>query len=116
MKASGSKVETFHRNLKSSQVDIRKYFKFQQYFSLQGDCLSKLQELSLSDEVKCEEMLEEIAVEQHFEVTFVEIEEISKRGLHQCMVQMSTLPVSVCYGENLLLLYKMITKYFFRFW
>ena len=75
-------MSKFHRNLKSSQ----------------GDCLSKLQELSLSEVDNCVERLEEIAGEQQFEVTFVDIEEISKRGLHQCMLQMSTLPVSVCYG------------------
>ena len=34
------------------------------------------------------------------QVTFVEVEEVSRRGLHQCMVQMSTLPVSVCYGQG----------------
>ena len=32
--------------------------------------------------------------------TFVDVEEVSKRGLYQCMVQMSTVPVSVCYGQG----------------
>ena len=46
------------------------------------------------------EALEEIGNEQHFEVTFVDIEEISKRGLYQCMVQLSTVPVAVCFGKR----------------
>ena len=45
------------------------------------------------------EALEEIGNEQHFEVTFVDVEEISKRGLYQCMVQLSTVPVAVCFGN-----------------
>ena len=44
--------------------------------------------------------LEEIGNEQHFEVTFVDVEEISKRGLYQCMVQLSTVPVAVCFGKT----------------
>jgi len=77
-------VSKFHKNLKSSQ----------------GDLLSKLQELSLEELEDCVEMLEDIAEEQKFEATFVDVEEVSKRGLYQCMVQMSTLPVSVCYGQG----------------
>ena len=60
----------------------------------------KLQEteLEVNDEANFVKLLEEIGNEQHFEVTFVDVEEISKRGLYQCMVQMSTVPVAVCYG------------------
>ena len=47
------------------------------------------------------ESLEEIANEQHFEVTFVDVGEMSKRGLYQCMVQLSTVPVAVCFGNGL---------------
>ena len=58
--------------------------------------------LLLLDEAKgfCFEALEEIGNEQHFEVTFVDVEEISKRGLYQCMVQLSTVPVAVCFGDD----------------
>merc|ERR1719305_492670 len=85
--ASGSysqQVSRFHKSLKSSQ----------------GDFLSKLKNLSLDEEDECVARLEEIALEQHFEATFVDVEEVSKRGLYQCMVQMSTVPVSVCYGQG----------------
>ena len=77
-------VSKFHKTLKSSQ----------------GDVLCSLKELTLKEVEDCVTMLEDIGKEQQFEVTFVEVEEESKRGLSQCMVQMSTLPVSVCYGQG----------------
>eukprot|EP00092_Neocalanus_flemingeri_P038031 GFUD01041400.1.p1 GENE.GFUD01041400.1~~GFUD01041400.1.p1 ORF type:complete len:356 (-),score=137.13 GFUD01041400.1:30-1097(-) len=79
-------VSRFHKNLKLSQ----------------GEHLSKLQDTSLSDgaDVDCVAALQEIGNEQHFEVTFVDVEEISKRGLYQCMVQLSTVPVAVCFGQG----------------
>jgi len=79
-------VSRFHKNLKLSQ----------------GESLMKLQETEIedNDEANFVKLLEEIGNEQHFEVTFVDVEEISKRGLYQCMVQMSTVPVAVCYGHG----------------
>ncbi|XP_053982051.1 interferon-inducible double-stranded RNA-dependent protein kinase activator A homolog isoform X4 [Hylaeus anthracinus] len=44
------------------------------------------------------QFLQEIASEQQFEVTYVDIEEKSLSGKCQCLVQLSTLPVAVCYG------------------
>ncbi|XP_012262952.1 RISC-loading complex subunit tarbp2-like isoform X6 [Athalia rosae] len=44
------------------------------------------------------QFLQEIASEQVFEVTYVDIEEKSISGKCQCLVQLSTLPVAVCYG------------------
>ncbi|XP_034944140.1 interferon-inducible double-stranded RNA-dependent protein kinase activator A homolog isoform X5 [Chelonus insularis] len=44
------------------------------------------------------QFLQEIASEQLFEVTYVDIEEKSISGKCQCLVQLSTLPVAVCYG------------------
>ena len=67
--------------------------------------------------------LQDIAREQNFEVTYVDIEEVSKSGeivlflkrwsrfrsfsvnvlaigKYQCLVQLSTLPVAVCYGTG----------------
>lgn len=46
------------------------------------------------------QFLQEIASEQQFEVTYVDIEEKSISGKHQCLVQLSTLPVAVCYGSG----------------
>jgi len=86
MNASHSQqVSKFHKNLKLSQ----------------GEHLSKLQDTNLKDaELDSVSVLEDISNEQHFEVTFVDIEEISKRGLYQCMVQLSTVPVAVCCGQG----------------
>lgn len=47
------------------------------------------------------QLLQEIATEQEFEVTYVDIEEKSVGGRCQCLVQLSTLPVAVCYGSGL---------------
>ncbi|XP_043269785.1 RISC-loading complex subunit tarbp2-like isoform X2 [Venturia canescens] len=47
------------------------------------------------------QFLQEIASEQQFEVTFVDVEEKSISGKCQCLVQLSTLPVAVCYGCGL---------------
>ncbi|XP_014300222.1 RISC-loading complex subunit tarbp2 isoform X4 [Microplitis demolitor] len=47
------------------------------------------------------QFLQEIASEQLFEVTYVDIEEKSISGKCQCLVQLSTLPVAVCYGSGI---------------
>merc|ERR1719391_479833 len=44
--------------------------------------------------------LAKIAKEQRFDVTYVEIEEVSKKGAYQCLVQLSTVPVAVCFGKG----------------
>ncbi|XP_049824180.1 interferon-inducible double-stranded RNA-dependent protein kinase activator A homolog isoform X4 [Aethina tumida] len=46
------------------------------------------------------EMLGDIAHEQNFEVTYVEVEEKSLTGQYQCLVQLSVMPVAVCYGTG----------------
>ncbi|KAH8403359.1 hypothetical protein KR222_011354 [Zaprionus bogoriensis] len=45
-------------------------------------------------------LLSEIAVENQFEVTYVDIEERTFSGQFQCLVQLSTLPVGVCHGSG----------------
>ncbi|XP_076167412.1 protein Loquacious-like isoform X5 [Ptiloglossa arizonensis] len=49
-------------------------------------------------DVNLVQFLQVIASEQQFEVTYVDIEEKSISGKCQCLVQLSTLPVAVCYG------------------
>ncbi|XP_055637710.1 interferon-inducible double-stranded RNA-dependent protein kinase activator A homolog isoform X2 [Toxorhynchites rutilus septentrionalis] len=46
------------------------------------------------------QMLNDIASEQRFEVTYVDIDELTMSGRHQCLVQLSTLPVAVCHGSG----------------
>lgn len=46
------------------------------------------------------QMLHDIASEQRFEVTYVDIDEKTLTGRFQCLVQLSTLPVAVCHGSG----------------
>lgn len=45
-------------------------------------------------------LLGEIAHENQFEVTYVDIEEKTFTDKFQCLVQLSTLPVGVCHGSG----------------
>ncbi|KAL1137856.1 hypothetical protein AAG570_009552 [Ranatra chinensis] len=79
------KVSQFHKNLKSSY----------------GPKLTELQNVLLRDiDSTFVKFLEEIASEQQFEVTYVDIEELSITGKYQCLVQLSSLPVVVCHGSG----------------
>nr|AVK59463.1 Loquacious-PA [Nezara viridula] len=58
--------------------------------------------ISLKDsDFNAVQFLQEIAAEQQFEVTFVDVEEKSVTGKCQSLVQLSTLPVAVCYGTGM---------------
>ncbi|XP_075237123.1 protein Loquacious-like isoform X2 [Lycorma delicatula] len=79
------KVSQFHKNLKSSY----------------GPKLNELQTVILKNlNFNFVQFLQEIATEQQFEVTYVDIEEKSITGKCQCLVQLSTLPVAVCHGSG----------------
>lgn len=104
------KVSNFHKNLKQSQG--HKLNELQVTFilltlsnkswrsSVHLDCCS-LQKTSLNNkDFNFVQFLQEIASEQQFEVTYVDIEEKSYSGRSQCLVQLSTLPVAVCYGSG----------------
>ncbi|XP_028173523.1 interferon-inducible double-stranded RNA-dependent protein kinase activator A homolog isoform X2 [Ostrinia nubilalis] len=79
------KVSQFHKHLKQSV----------------GPNLAKLQVTPLNNkDFNFVQFLQEIASEQAFEVTYVDIEEKSMSGRCQCLVQLSTLPVAVCYGAG----------------
>lgn len=45
-------------------------------------------------------MLQEIAEAQRFEVLYNDIPELNTYGMHQCLVQLSSMPVAVCHGEG----------------
>jgi len=81
---TGVRVSQFHRNLKTSA----------------GQLIAELQTLSLSDMRTWNYVphLQEIAMEQHFDVTWVDIEEKTTENRYHCLVQLSTLPVAVCFG------------------
>lgn len=77
------KVSQFHQNLKQSP----------------GVKLQELHTISLKN-VNFIEMLKDIASEANFVLTYVDVEEKTITGLYQCLVQLSTMPVAVCYGSG----------------
>lgn len=81
----GQKVSQFHKSLKARS----------------GESLRRLQNTCLNDKsVDYVQMLHDIATEQRFEVTYVDIDEKTLSGRFQCLVQLSTLPVAVCHGSG----------------
>ncbi|KAH8263878.1 hypothetical protein KR038_008804 [Drosophila bunnanda] len=80
-----NKVSQFHKTLKNATG--KKLLK------LQKTCLKSAK----MDYIK---LLGEIATENQFEVTYVDIEEKTFTGQFQCLVQLSTLPVGVCHGTG----------------
>ncbi|KAH8412493.1 hypothetical protein KR009_002505 [Drosophila setifemur] len=80
-----NKVSQFHKTLKNAT----------------GKKLLKLQKTCLkSAKLDYIKLLGEIATENQFEVTYVDIEEKTFTGQFQCLVQLSTLPVGVCHGTG----------------
>ncbi|XP_030376859.1 interferon-inducible double-stranded RNA-dependent protein kinase activator A homolog isoform X2 [Scaptodrosophila lebanonensis] len=79
-----NKVSQFHKALKNAT----------------GKKLLKLQTCLRSPKIDFIKLLSEIAVENQFEVTYVDIEEKTYTGQYQCLVQLSTLPVGVCHGTG----------------
>merc|ERR1711915_232823 len=80
---ASEKVASFYKNLMNAN----------------GKCLAKLHVTSLkSRSADYKQMLEDISKEQKFEVTYVEVDERTEEGDHQFLVQISTLPVAVCYA------------------
>ena len=87
-------VSRFHKNLKGAQVYIvRKLEHLKTIIIFQGEVVERLSSLSLSSTPSPSsspsgrvEMLKEISEEQKFEVTYVDIEEVSKSGRMQCLV------------------------------
>ncbi|KAK9890924.1 hypothetical protein WA026_012265 [Henosepilachna vigintioctopunctata] len=92
--------------LKNSKIQIlsnQHSYKVSQFHkNLQQNCginLTQLQNTGLSaQDFNFVHFLQELSTEQQFEVTYVDIEEKSTTGQYQCLVQLSTLPVAVCYG------------------
>ncbi|XP_036601725.1 interferon-inducible double-stranded RNA-dependent protein kinase activator A isoform X1 [Trichosurus vulpecula] len=47
------------------------------------------------------QMLGEIGKEQGFEITYLDIEELSVNGQYQCLAELSTSPITVCHGSGI---------------
>ncbi|XP_058177370.1 RISC-loading complex subunit tarbp2-like [Anopheles ziemanni] len=83
--AHSQKVSHFHKALKSRS----------------GEALTKLKQINLNDRsINFKALLDDIANEQRFEVTYVDIDEKTHSGMYQCLLQLSTLPVAVCHGTG----------------
>jgi len=105
---ASEKVAAFYKNLQNSN----------------GKNLAKLHMTSLKNRnVNFQQLLDDVSKEQKFEVTYVEVDEKTEDGDHQCLVQISTLPVAVCHAvgkdynkakidaaRNALIYLKMMTK------
>lgn len=79
------KVNQFHKNLKAKPSQ---QLKDLQKMSLASAGFNSIQKLN------------EIAQENNFVLTFVDIEEKSLTGEFQCLLQLSTVPVAVCHGTG----------------
>ncbi|XP_025029166.1 RISC-loading complex subunit TARBP2 isoform X4 [Python bivittatus] len=44
-------------------------------------------------------LLEELSEEQSFDISYLDIDEMSLSGLYQCLVELSTQPATVCHGS-----------------
>jgi len=79
------KVSQFHKSLKNKP----------------GPTLKELHKLSLAHGgINFIQILNDIAQEANFVTTYVEIDEKSLTGEYQCLLQLSTVPVAVCYGTG----------------
>ncbi|KAF1415952.1 TRBP2 protein, partial [Uria aalge] len=43
-------------------------------------------------------LLQELSEEQSFAISYLDIDALSLSGLHQCLVELSTQPATVCHG------------------
>lgn len=95
-KMANAKVETLTTE---ASEKVAAFYKNLQHAN--GKCLAKLHVTSLKNRnLEYQTMLEEISKEQKFEVTYVEVDEKTEDGESQCLVQISTLPVAVCYAAG----------------
>ena len=80
---NGHYLTKFHRNLVPKE----------------GSKLKLIHDLEVDElQDKSVELLDDVGKEQSFAVTFVELEEKSKKDDFMCLVQLSTAPVAVCFG------------------
>ena len=99
--ALGSRDITSVRGFR--EVHSRSISKFHENLGVsQGETLYKLHHINLTEsvDINCIEVLEEIGYDQQFIMTYVDVENVSKRGLYQCIIQLCLVPVAVCFGEG----------------
>ncbi|XP_075896349.1 interferon-inducible double-stranded RNA-dependent protein kinase activator A homolog [Nelusetta ayraudi] len=68
--------------------------------TLEKICVLRRSPLSVPNADYIQVMLD-LSKEQGFEVTYFNIDELTVNGLYQCLVEMSTSPVTVCHGTGI---------------
>ncbi|GBM59659.1 Interferon-inducible double-stranded RNA-dependent protein kinase activator A A [Araneus ventricosus] len=64
-----------------------------------SSCLQALQEIDVMDpQLDCPKLLQNVATEQNFEIIYIPIEQRGKNGECHCLLQITSLPVAVCFG------------------
>jgi len=90
-----------YKMMSMSRQDSRKVSSFHAMLKNKaGPHIKNLQNIILSTKIDFVQMLKDIAFEANFNTTYVDIDETSFSGEHQCLLQLSTLPVAVCYGTG----------------
>lgn len=95
-----SNVKEKHSNLQSAYS--QKVMKFLKDLKTSKSlALMRLQEVDLMDpNLDCANLLQEISEELEFEITYIPMEAQGKNGDFHCMVQISSLPLAVCFGRG----------------
>ncbi|XP_041940493.1 interferon-inducible double-stranded RNA-dependent protein kinase activator A homolog isoform X1 [Alosa alosa] len=67
-----------------------------------SDTISQLRRTPLSiPNTDYVQMMQDISQEQGFEIIYHNIDELTVNGQYQCLVQLSTMPVTVCHGTGI---------------
>jgi RISC-loading complex subunit TARBP2 len=94
MLKDGKKIQTLNNQTGKAVTQFFKNIK-----AKPGKALTTLHSSSLNAAgLNFIDILAQIADEHTFEVTYVDLPELSVAGQHQCIVQLATMPVAVCHG------------------
>ncbi|KAF8788662.1 interferon-inducible double-stranded RNA-dependent protein kinase activator A homolog isoform X1 [Argiope bruennichi] len=90
--------DNFQSNLqKTYSKNVLKFLK--DLKTSTSTCLQALQEIDVMDpQLDCPKLLQSIAAEQNFEIIYIPIEQRGKNGECHCLLQITSLPVAVCFG------------------
>ncbi|KAI4461141.1 loquacious isoform b [Holotrichia oblita] len=106
----GGNLQSRYAGLKDSKINTiasnnshsHKVSQFHKYLKqANGPKVTELQNTSVSiKDFNCIQFLQELATELQFETTYVDIDEKSVTGKYQCLLQISTVPLAVCFGTG----------------
>lgn len=103
LSAEDEKLFTEMSNIKMDPLSTENREKAGNFFknlqNANGKSLAKLHVTSLTSRgLDYQRYLDEISKEQKFDLTYVELDDKTEEGDHQCILQISTMPIAVCYG------------------